>query len=237
MSSTEYKILNPPSKIYLVTGLDKNDLQENATFNELSEVTWCNTKEYHHDIEYVLSTPPQEHPLLHREVEEVVVPENLLQGAFDSCFDWELCKLKDYSQKEIEHDIKEAIKQGIEDYILSIAGAQYQASKASVSEGRGLIWVKASDNLPPSPDSPYYHFRIDGDKVNGNFHDTEHGVAFTVTGSTFDDYTVYKEHFHRIEWLSEQPNNTQEKGEEPCCSCGSPLPTDDRYDGYCTDCA
>ena len=43
--------------------------------------------------------------------------DKLYEGAFDAIFDFETILPKYYSVKEMKHDIIEAIKQGIEDYI------------------------------------------------------------------------------------------------------------------------
>lgn len=40
--------------------------------------------------------------------------EELVNEAFDAVFDWSLVKPKEYKQKELERDIKEAIRQGIQ---------------------------------------------------------------------------------------------------------------------------
>lgn len=53
-----YTIKDPPAKIYLITGLDESELQEDVEFDKLSNVSWCDSKGFHHDIEYTLSAPP-----------------------------------------------------------------------------------------------------------------------------------------------------------------------------------
>lgn len=45
--------------------------------------------------------------------------EKVINDAFDSCFDFEEVPLEDYSKDEITMDIKQAIKQGIINYINS----------------------------------------------------------------------------------------------------------------------
>jgi hypothetical protein len=42
--------------------------------------------------------------------------ERIAEEAFDACFDFKESPLKDYSEKEMKHDIIEAVKTGIEDY-------------------------------------------------------------------------------------------------------------------------
>ncbi len=123
------------------------------------------------------STPPQEHPLLHglEEAAKAYVVSN--QNA---------------AQIFLEFDNPE-VKNAF------IAGAQYQASKASVSEGRGLRWVKASlENIPI--DLYKYHWRDAQSKLP---------LSLKVVG------LVIAENKHSaIEYLSEQPTNTQENGED-----------------------
>lgn len=43
--------------------------------------------------------------------------KQIINDAFNRCFDWNICKPKEYKQKELERDIKQAIKEGIEMYI------------------------------------------------------------------------------------------------------------------------
>lgn len=72
ISSDEKVIKNIPEKIYLILGLDKGELFDVESFNELHEVSWCTSKEFYHDIEYVLAAPLQKEILeLKAEIERL----------------------------------------------------------------------------------------------------------------------------------------------------------------------
>ena len=91
-----------------------------------------------------------------------------------------------------------------------------------------MKWVKASERLP-GDDSPKYHFKLEGVKVNGNFYDLngELEMAFYVSGGgLFEDYTILRKDFDRLEWLDEQSpahdgwvrvEDGQENGESSIC--------------------
>ena len=67
------------------------------------------------------------------------------------------------------------------------------------------VWVKASERIPKD-DSPNYHVRLNGVKVNGNFYDRngEGEIGFGVSGGgLFEDYLILPKDFDRIEWLDE----------------------------------
>lgn len=82
----------------------------------------------------------------------------------------------------------------------------------------GPVWVKASEKMPPHPGSPQNHWRLDGfHKAMGNFYDDEGEMFFGVHGcGCFEDYSIPKEKFDRVEWLDESPIQvfTREQVEE-----------------------
>ncbi len=51
-------IRNIPNEIYLITGLDKGELFDIDCFNDLHELSWSTTKQFYHDIKYVLASQP-----------------------------------------------------------------------------------------------------------------------------------------------------------------------------------
>ncbi len=215
-------------------------------------------------------TPPQEHPLLRGEVEEAAFNEALRYYPYTNEGDME---------DEIDSAKRRLLAAGF------IAGAQYQASKASVS-GTGFYIHKESDDnalyyspkkgtwvnaftgegendvmledymIPATFEQVCGHFKRMQKTIKFNVdtnmvlikHIGERAVAASVSegrGDNIEYVKGWKDGFESgKQWtvtgadisLTEQPTNTQEKGEEPCCSCGSPLPADDPYDGYCTDC-
>ena len=73
------------------------------------------------------------------------------------------------------------------------------------TQPESAVWVKASERIPKD-DSPNYHVRLNGVKVNGNFYDRngEGEIGFGVSGGgLFEDYLILPKDFDRIEWLDE----------------------------------
>jgi len=69
-----------------------------------------------------------------------------------------------------------------------------------------MQWIKATDRLPdlyPVNDSNKKHYRLDGEKVDGLFLDSQ---CFEYFDFDAKEYNKIKGHeFYRIEWLDETP--------------------------------
>lgn len=67
-----------------------------------------------------------------------------------------------------------------------------------------MKWTKASEQLPPYPDDPGNHYRLNGRKVHGNFFtDLDGMIFFSVRGFTHETYIIGKPSFVHLEWLDE----------------------------------
>jgi len=57
-------IKNIPKKIYLVLGLDKDEIMPDEDFSDFENVSWCQNRISEADIEYVLSKPDVAVPIV-----------------------------------------------------------------------------------------------------------------------------------------------------------------------------
>ncbi len=72
-----------------------------------------------------------------------------------------------------------------------------------------MKWIKLSENIPMT-DSTKIHWRLDGEKINGNLYDVHGGTAFYVSNS---DYDIPETDFDRLEYLDESESTAPVEGE------------------------
>ena len=98
-----------PEKIYLVTGLYEDELNEIVDFNDLT-LLWSTSKKFFHDIEYIISSPPVEQTVDAGQLEKII------GDAFDTGINYGF-----YSKHKQENfywapDKAQYIKQAIEQF-------------------------------------------------------------------------------------------------------------------------